>query len=69
MASQKIKVEGELLEQLKQCSEAAGYSSVEEFVLHALEKEAKRILGPDPGNEPDSKELVKKRLQGLGYID
>jgi hypothetical protein len=69
MASQKIKIEGELLDQLKQCSEAAGYSSLEEFVLHALEKEVKRILGPGQGNEPDSKELVRKRLQGLGYID
>jgi hypothetical protein len=69
MASQKIKIEGELHDQLKRCSEAAGYSSVEEFVIHALEKEVKKILGPDQGNEPDSKELVKKRLQGLGYID
>ena len=68
MSSQKIKIEGELLDQLKQCSEAAGYSSVEEFVIHALEKEVKRILGSDQG-APDSKELVKKRLQGLGYIE
>jgi hypothetical protein len=64
----KIKLEGELLEKTQQCAEACGYDSVDEFVLHMLEKEIKKVLPPDEGNTP-SKEVVKKRLQGLGYIE
>ena len=69
MASQKIKIEGELLNQAKRCAEGAGYSSVGEFVIHTVEKEVKRLLGQNQQGTPDSKELVKKRLQGLGYIE
>jgi Arc/MetJ-type ribon-helix-helix transcriptional regulator len=66
--SYKVKIEGDLLDQVKQCVEAGDYESVDEFVVRVLEKEIKKILPPDDGNAP-SKELVKKRLQGLGYID
>jgi hypothetical protein len=68
MSSQKIKLEGELLEKAKQCAEASGYASVEEFVLHTIEKEVKRLLPSDQGGG-DSRKKVAKRLQGLGYID
>ncbi|HEV3206376.1 MAG TPA: hypothetical protein VGZ28_05445 [Terriglobales bacterium] len=67
MSSQKIKLEGDLLEKAKQCAEASGYASVDEFVLHTIEKEVKRLLPAEPGG--DSKEKVAKRLQGLGYIE
>ena len=67
MSSQKIKIEGELLERAKQCAEASGYASVDEFVLHTIEKEVKR-LSPG-GGSTESKEKVTKRLQGLGYIE
>ena len=40
----------------------AGYSSVEEFITHALEKEIKHL------DEAGSEEEIKKRLKGLGYI-
>ena len=66
--SHKIKIEGELLEKAKQCADACGYESVDEFVLHMLEMEIKKILAPDEGSTP-SKDVVKKRLQGLGYIE
>lgn len=66
--SHKVKIEGELLEQAKKCADAAGYATVDEFVIHMLEKEVKKILGPE-GGEAASAELVKKRLQGLGYIE
>jgi len=66
--SYKVKIEGELLDQVKQCVAAGGYESVEQFVVRVLEREIKKILPPDGGNAP-SKELVKKRLQGLGYIE
>jgi hypothetical protein len=66
--SQKIKLDGELLEKVKQCAEGAGYASVEEFVLHVLEKEVNKVLPAGEGGAP-SKELIRKRLQGLGYIE
>jgi hypothetical protein len=66
--SHKVKIEGDLLDKAKQCAEACGYESVDEFVLHVLEKEIKKVLPSDEGSAP-SKEIVKKRLQGLGYIE
>ena len=66
--SHKVKIEGELLDKVKQCVDAAGYESVDEFVIHMLEKEVKKILTPDEGSAP-SKELIQKRLRGLGYIE
>ena len=69
MSSQKIKIEGELLEKAKQCAEASGYASVDEFVLHTIEKEVKRLSPDQGGGGTESKEKVTKRLQGLGYIE
>ena len=66
--SHKVKIEGELLDKVKQCVDASGYESVDAFVLHVLEKEVDRILSPD-GEDAVSREIVKKRLQGLGYLD
>ena len=67
MFSRKIAVGNDLYEKLKKCSETAGYSTPEEFATHVLEKEVDRILGGG-GGETDE-EIIKKRLQGLGYID
>jgi hypothetical protein len=66
--SHKVKLEGELLEKVKQCADACGYSSIDEFVVHALEKEVNKVLPPSE-KDNTSKELVRKRLQGLGYIE
>lgn len=65
--SHKVKIEGELLDRVRQCVKAGGYESVDAFVLHVLEKEMQKILPRD--GEIRSRELTKKRLQGLGYID
>ncbi|HUX08628.1 MAG TPA: hypothetical protein VMX35_15105 [Acidobacteriota bacterium] len=59
----KIKINDELFEKVKKYSEIAGYSSVEEFVQHALEKEVAQL--DDAGDDEDA---VKKKLQGLGYL-
>jgi hypothetical protein len=67
LGSHKVKIEGELLEKVKQCSEVAGYESVDEFIIHVLEKEIKKIMPPEESNT--SKEDVRKRLRGLGYIE
>jgi Arc/MetJ-type ribon-helix-helix transcriptional regulator len=66
--SYKVKIEGELLDRVKRCVEAGGYESVDEFVVRVLEKEVKKLLPPEEGSSP-SREALKKRLQGLGYID
>ncbi len=58
----KIKLEKDLVSKIKRYSDIAGYSSPEEFITHALEKELAKLA--DAGSE----EEIKKRLQGLGYI-
>ena len=62
MFGPKVKINKNLLERIKKYSDIAGYSSVEEFVEHALENELAKLEGAD------SEEEIKKRLQGLGYI-
>ena len=66
MFGNRIKLDDELFEKVKQCAEKAGYASVDEFVTHVLEKEVARL---GPGGSSDPEEKVKKRLQGLGYIE
>jgi metal-responsive CopG/Arc/MetJ family transcriptional regulator len=63
MFGPKIKLDKDLYERVKRCADTAGYSSVEEFIRHTLEKAAAVL------DEADSEEEVKKRLQGLGYLD
>jgi len=58
----KIKLDRDLYERTKKAAELAGYSSVDEFVIHVLEKE---LAGIDDGA---SDEEIKKKLEGLGYI-
>ena len=67
MFGNRIKLDDELFEKVKQCAEKAGYASVDEFVAHVLEKEVARLMGPGESSDPEEK--VKKRLQGLGYIE
>ena len=59
----KIKIESGLHDRLKKVTEIAGYSSVEEFVTHMIEKELEKIEAPE-----DDK-LIEERLRGLGYIE
>ncbi|HUL15491.1 MAG TPA: hypothetical protein VLV88_05815 [Terriglobales bacterium] len=68
MFSSRVKIEHELYERAKKCAELAGYSSADEFIQHVLEKEITRIMGSGSG-EGDTPEEIKKRLQGLGYIE
>jgi len=58
----KVKLSKDLYSKVKKFAEIAGYSSVDEFVTHALEKEISQLEGGD------SEEEIKKKLQGLGYI-
>jgi metal-responsive CopG/Arc/MetJ family transcriptional regulator len=58
----KVKITDELFEKIEKLSEIAGYSSPDEFVQHALEKEVSDM------DESGDEEAVRKKLQGLGYI-
>ena len=62
MGKAKIKLDKDLLEKVKKFAGMAGYSSPEEFITHALEKEMAVL------EDADSEEEIKKRLKGLGYI-
>ena len=58
----KVKLDKDLFARVEKFAKLAGYSSVDEFVVHALEKEISQLEGAD------SEEDIKKKLQGLGYI-
>jgi len=62
MFGTKIRLDKDLLARVRRYSDIAGYSSVEEFITHALEKELAHL------EDADSEEEIRKRLQGLGYI-
>ena len=58
----KVKLDKDLVDKVKKYADIAGYSSPEEFITHALEKELAKL------EDADTEEEIKKRLQGLGYI-
>jgi hypothetical protein len=62
MFGPKVKIDKTIYEKIKMYSDIAGYSSVEEFVHHALEKELEQFEGAD------SEEEIREKLKGLGYI-
>jgi len=63
MFGPKVKLDKELYEKLKKLAEISGYSSVDEFVVHIIEKEIAKM-----GGDSASDEGIKKKLEGLGYI-
>ena len=58
----RVNLDKQLWEKLRKFSEMAGYSSVNEFIVHALEKEVAQI------EEAESDEEIREKLKGLGYI-
>ena len=59
----RITLDKALLTRVKRHADRSGYSSAEEFITHVLEREMAHL------EEAASDEEVKKRLQGLGYLD
>ncbi|KAA3607199.1 MAG: hypothetical protein DWQ01_15990 [Planctomycetota bacterium] len=59
----KVKLNKEILERCKKCSDAGGYASVEEFIEHILEQELKKI--ESTGTSADA---IAESMRGLGYI-
>jgi hypothetical protein len=60
--SNRITIDKALLIKVKRYAELSGYSSAEEFITHALEKEIAHL------EAAATEEEVKKRLKGLGYL-
>ena len=58
----RITLDKALLARAKRYADSAGYSSVEEFVTHVLEKQMAHL------DDAASEEEIKKRLKGLGYL-
>ncbi len=59
----KIKIDNSLYERAKKLAQDLGYSSVEEFVHHAIEKHIETI------EHTDINEVTDQQLKGLGYIE
>lgn len=58
-----VKLNKSLCERARALVEKAGYSSLEEFIEHAMERDLARLEGAD------SKEDLVKKLKGLGYLE
>ena len=59
----KVNVEAPLYDRAKKAADAAGYSSVDEFVAHAVENELKKL------KVDEAEQQVANQLRGLGYIE
>lgn len=65
MAKLKLKLDRETLDRLKKVADAGGYSSAQEFVIHVIERELD-TLAPEEG---ESEEEIRKKMEGLGYLE
>lgn len=63
-----VRIDDELYAKARRCAELAGYSSADEFIQHIVEKEINQLMGGN-SEEDSTPEEIKKRLQGLGYIE
>lgn len=59
----KITIPPELDERIKAAVAKAGYSSIDEFVVHAIENELNRL------HVEAAEQQVADQLRGLGYIE
>ena len=58
----KVKLDKDLFDRVSKVAKLSGYASIDEFVVHVLEKELANV--EDAGSD----EEIKKKLEGLGYI-
>ena len=59
----KVKIDSNLFARVQKACEVAGYSCVEEFINHIVEKEI------DKYETAQADEETQKQLRGLGYIE
>ena len=57
-----VKLNSSLCERARTLVEKAGYSSLEEFIEHAMERDLERL------ETSESKEELMRKLKGLGYL-
>jgi len=65
MAKLKLGFDSATIERIRKISEAGGYSSPEEFLMHVIERELD-LLDSDQG---ESEEDIRRKMEGLGYIE
>lgn len=58
-----MKLNKDLWDRVKKVSEAAGYSSPQEFVQHVLEREVGKL------ESAESKTALLDKMKGLGYLE
>ena len=58
-----IKLNKSLCDRARKLAEQSGYSSLEEFVEHVLERETANL------EAASSREDVERKLKGLGYLE
>ena len=58
----KIRLDKDLFDRVSKIAKLSGYATVDEFVVHVLEKELAAV--EDAGSDDE----IKKKLEGLGYI-
>lgn len=63
MFGPKLKIDRELYERLQKAAVRAGYSTVDELAQHVLDKAVADL------EAAQSEDEVRKRLQGLGYLE
>ena len=68
MFGSRIKLAEELLDRCRKQADQLGYSSVEEFITHVLERELRSMERTGDETAGDDEEIAK-RLKGLGYIE
>jgi hypothetical protein len=59
----KIKIDSGLYDRAKRAADAAGYSSVDEFIARCIENELKNC------KVDETESQVADQLRGLGYIE
>jgi len=58
-----VKLDKALCDRAREIAEKGGYSSMEEFIQHVLERELAKF------DESSSREEIEKKLKGLGYLE
>ena len=61
----KVKVDKDLYKRSQEVAAKWGYSSMDEFVTHLLEKALKDF----EAQQGENSDAVEERLRGLGYIE
>ena len=62
-SKKKVAIDKGLYDRLGGIAEVGGYSSLDEFIVHILEREAAKF------DEAQDEAEVEKQLRGLGYIE